>query len=284
MLAPTSVASPAAAAGRRSKPRARRLRVEGTRHPFSTSTLSTSTAARALPATAAGLATLVGGSILPFFPTGWTLGLALAAALAAATRPRLGLALALAAPIFPLGNLSLGLALLYTAIAAAWLALSWREARTGLAFLAGPLLAPVGLLGLVPLALQPVKGSSRRALHAIAAVGVAAIAAGMRGASLPFGATVTTPDLAGLESPVEAARVLLDALPPTVGLEALALAAIAVAIPFATSLWRIAGLGAGALVTTLLVAPTAPALPLIAAVWLTCAALAWRHERQSRSD
>ena len=68
------------------------------------------------------------------------------------------------------------------------------------------------------------------------------------------------------------------------GLEALALAAIAVAIPFATSLWRIAGLGAGALATTLLVAPTAPALPLIAAVWLTCAALAWRHERQSRSD
>jgi serine/threonine-protein kinase len=278
-----------AAAGRRSKPRTRRLRVGATKSPVSTSALSTkafstSTAARALPAAAAGLATLVGSSILPFFPTGWTLALALAAALAAATRPRLGLALALAAPVFPLGNLSLGLALLYTAVAAGWLALSWREAHTGLAFLAGPLLAPLGLLGLVPLALQPVKGSSRRALHAIAAVGVAAIAAGMRGASLPFGATVTTPDLAGLESPVEAARVLLDALPPTVGLEALALAAIAVAIPFATSLWRIAGLGAGALVTTLLVAPTAPALPLIAAAWLTCAALAWRHERQSRSD
>ena len=154
-----------AAAGRRSKPRARRLRVGAPQRPVSTSALSTkalstSTAARALPAAAAGLATLVGGSILPFFPTGWTLALALAAALAAATRPRLGLAIALAAPVFPLGNLSLGLALLYTATAAAWLALSWREARTGLAFLAGPLLAPLGLLALVPLALQPVRGSS----------------------------------------------------------------------------------------------------------------------------
>ena len=119
---------------------------------------------------------------------------------------------------------------------------------------------------------------------AIAATATAAIAAGMRGASLPFGTSVKSPEIAGLESPVEAARVLIGALPPTVALEALVLAAIAVAIPFATSLWRIACLGAGALVATLLVAPTAPALPLIAAVWLTCAALAWRHERQSRSD
>ncbi len=106
----------------------------------------------------------------------------------------------------------------------------------------------------------------------------------MRGTSLPFGTTASTPDLAGVESPVEAARILLGALPPAVGLEALALAAIAVAIPFATSLWRIAALGAGALATTLLLAPTAPALPLIAAAWLTCGALAWRHERRSRSD
>ena len=38
--------------------------------------------------------------------------------------------------------------------------------------------------------------------------------------------------------------------------------------------WRIAGLGAGALAATLLAAPAAPALPLVAAVWLTCAGLA----------
>jgi len=262
-----------ASAGRRRKPVRTKLQVGATQSPFAASTF-----ARALPAGAAGLATLVGGSILPFFPSGWTLALALAAALTAAFRPRAGLALALAAPVLPLGNLSLGLALLYGAVAAGWLALAWRDARTGLGFLAGPLLAPVGLIALVPLAVQPVRGSARRAFQAVAAVGVAALAAGMRGTSLPFGTAAPTPDLAGLESPVDAARVLLAALPPVVGLEALALAAVAVAIPHATSLWRIAGLGAGMLAATLLLAPAAATLPLVAAVWLTCVALAWRHE------
>ncbi|MBA2297597.1 MAG: hypothetical protein H0W14_06115, partial [Actinobacteria bacterium] len=62
-------------------------------------------------------------------------------------------------------------------------------------------------------------------------------------------------------------------------LEALALALVAVAIPWATSPWRIAGLGAGAVTTTLLLAPSAASLPLVAAAWLTCAAVAWRHGR-----
>ena len=257
---------------RRRGPRRPVLRVGAIPSPF-----AAASPARAVSAGAAGLATLVGGSVLPFFPVGWTFALALAAASLAAFRPRAGLALALAAPIFPLGNLSLGLALLYGALAVGWLALSWRDARTGLAFLAGPLLAPVGLIALVPLAVQPVRGATQRAFQAVAAVGVAAIAAGMRGAALPFGGTVPAPDLAGLESPIEAARVLLGALPPVVGLEALALAAAAVAIPYATDLWRIAALGAGLLTATLLLAPAAPAVPLVAAAWLTCAALAWRR-------
>jgi len=265
-----------AAAGRRRKQSRSRpkIRVEARESPFAAGLL-----ARALPAGAAGLATLVGSSILPFFPAGWSLALGLGAALAASAYPRIGLALALAAPLFPLGNLSLGLALLYGGVAAAWLALCWHEARTGLAFLAGPLLAPIGAIALVPLAVQPVRGSARRALQAAAAVVVAAIAAGLRGASLPFGATAPSPDLTGVESPLEAARVLLEALPPVLGLEALALALVAVAIPWATSPWRIAGLGAGAVTTTLLLAPSAAALPLVAAAWLTCAAVAWRHGR-----
>ncbi|MBA3244017.1 MAG: serine/threonine protein kinase [Actinobacteria bacterium] len=268
-----------AAAGRRRKSRNRRLSVGATQRPFAVGRL-----ARLVPAAATGLATLAGGSFLPFFPAGWTLAIALAAALAAIVRPRAALALALAAPILPLGNLSLGLALLYGGFAASWLALAWREPRSGLAFLAGPLLAPLGLIALVPLAVQTVRGHVERALQVVAAVGLASVAAGARGASLPFGGTAETPQLAGLESPVDAARTLLDVLPPMLGLEALALAAVAVAIPWATSLWRIAALGAAALAALLLLAPTAPAIPLVATVWLTCAALTWRHEHQTRSD
>ncbi len=284
-----------AAAGRRSKARNRirrrrawpaRARVEAPARPVAARPVAERlragiSLAQALPAAAAGVATLVGAGFLPFYPAGWALALGLAAAAATLARPRAGLALALAAPIFPLGNLSLGLAILYTGLAAGWLALSWRDARSGLAFLAGPLLAPFGLIALVPLAVQPVPGSVRRALHAVAAVGAAAIAAGLRGTTLPFGTSVSTPELAGLESPVEAARALLAALPPELALEAAALAAVAVAIPYATSLWRIALLGAGALATTLLLAPSAAALPLVAAAWLICAALAWRHEQEA---
>jgi len=234
--------------------------------------------ARFVPPAAAAAATLVAGSALPFFPTGWTFGLAALAALTTLRSPRAGLALALATPVFPLGNLALGLALLYAACAGGWLLVMWRDARAGLAFLAGPLLAPVGLIGLVPLAVQPVRGHARRALQAVAAVAVAALAAGLRGGELPFGVETPVLDVAGLESPVEVARALLASVPPALGLEALALAATAVAIPYARGLWRISGLGAALLSGTLLLGPTTPAVPLIAAAWLTCAALAWRHE------
>ena len=233
--------------------------------------------ARYAPPLAAAGATLVGGSALPFFPTGWTVALAALAALATLRNPRAGLALALAAPVLPLGNLALGLAYLYGAVAAAWLALSWRDARAGLSFLAGPLLAPLGLIGLVPLAVQAARGPVRRALQALAAVAVAAIAAGVRGSDLPLGAAAPAPGLAGLESPVEVAGVLLGAIPPALGLVALLLAAVAAAIPYARGLWPIAGLGSVLLAGPLLLAPGAAALPLVATAWLACAALAWRH-------
>ena len=47
---------------------------------------------------------------------------------------------------------------------------SWRDARWGLLFLAGPLLAPLGLLALVPLVVQPARGTVRRAAQAALAV------------------------------------------------------------------------------------------------------------------
>ena len=96
----------------------------------------TSLAERGLPAAAAFATTLVGATMLPFFPAFWAPAFALAAGALAVRSPRAGLALALAAPVLPLGNVALGLALLYGAIALGWLVLSWGDARSGLAFLA----------------------------------------------------------------------------------------------------------------------------------------------------
>jgi serine/threonine-protein kinase len=231
------------------------------------------------PAALAGAAALAGGTALPFYPTGWAPALAVVAAAAAVRVPRLGLGLALAAPVLPLGNLALGLALVYGAVAVCWLALAWRDARTGLLFLAGPLLAPLGLLALIPVAVLAARGAVRRAAQALAAVAVAAVAMGLRGVELPFAQGRPEPlDIAGSESVVETVGALAGAVPPGLALEGLALAAIAVALPHARTPWRIAGLGAGALAATLLAAPAAPALPLVVAVWLTCAGLVLNSE------
>ena len=60
-------------------------------------------------------------ALLPFYPHGVAIGLAAAAALAGLAEPRIGLALALAVPVLPAGNVSLGLAFVYLAVAVAWL-------------------------------------------------------------------------------------------------------------------------------------------------------------------
>ena len=234
---------------------------------------------RLAPAAATGVAAGAGAALLPFYPSGAALAIGVVAATVTLRAPRAGLALALAAPVFPLGNVALGLALAYGAVALAWLALFWRDARFGLAFLAGPLLAPLGLLALVPVAVAGSRGLGRRAAQALAAVAVAAVSAGVRGWDLPFRQGAVPPvDLAGTESVVTAATTVIEAVPAGLALEALALAAVAVALPYARTPWRIAGLGAGALAATLLAAPAAPALPLVAAVWLTCAGLVLKSE------
>src|SRR5207248_7312654 len=87
---------------------------------------------RVLPALAAALFAGWTASALPFYPTGWPFGLAAVAAAFAALAPRAGLALALVVPLFPLGNVSLGLAIVYGVAAGAWLVLNWRDARSGL--------------------------------------------------------------------------------------------------------------------------------------------------------
>jgi serine/threonine-protein kinase len=231
----------------------------------------------------AGLATLVaawGASALPFYPAGWAAGIATLAGVTSLVRIRAGTAVALAAPVLPLGNLSLGLALLYSGVALLWLGLVWREPRTGLAFAVGPLLGPLGALGLMPLAAAAARSPARRAALAAAGVLAAVLVAGMHGAPLPL--TGATPPsglgLAGSENPLAVAAALHDALGahPGILLAAAALAGAAALLPLARDRgpWGIAVLGSALLAVTLLVSPELAALPLVAATWATCAVLA----------
>jgi hypothetical protein len=260
-----------AAAPRRARGRSRTIAM-----PEPSADLARRIGAAALAGVFAGWA----ASSLPFYPHAFVLVLALGVAALTAARARLGLAAALAVPILPLGNISSGLAVLYAFFALGWLVLSWREPRGGLLFALGPLLAPLAALGLVPLAVSGLRAAPRRALQAAAAVVAAAIAAGLRGAALPF--TGAPPPLgvgvAGAGDPIDVAGSLTRALTahPVLLLEAAAFAVVAVAVPYARARgrWGAAGLGAAMLSLTLLVAPAASATPLVVAAWLTAIVLA----------
>ncbi|HET8529066.1 MAG TPA: serine/threonine-protein kinase [Gaiellaceae bacterium] len=242
-------------------------------------------APRALAAGLAAAFAALAAAGLPFYPGSWTLPLAVLAALAAALRPRLGLALALAVPVLPLGNVSLGLAVLYGSLALAWLVLAWREPHAGLLFALGPLLAPVAALGLVPLAAGLLRAWPRRAAQAALAVPLAALAAGLRGNELPLvgGRPPLGLGVAGANDPLDVAGTLLRVAGahPALLAESLAFAALAVAVPYARDRgrWGAAGLGAAMLVLTVLAVPSAHAAPLAAAAWLTAAALVGLRRR-----
>jgi hypothetical protein len=228
-------------------------------------------------------ATLAGWSAwaLPFFPTGWPFGFAALAAGASVVNARVGLAFALVVPILPLGNLALGAAVLYAFVAVALLAVMWREPERGLLFSLGAFLAPIAGLGLVPLAVLAVRSPMRRAVQAAAAVLVAGVVAGVRGAPLPFDGS-SAPDLgiAANGDPLTVLGSVWGALlsRPALAVEAVVLTAVAVLLPFARArgLWAVAGLGAAFLAAAVLLAPGVAAAPLVVAVWATCLAVAVR--------
>jgi hypothetical protein len=255
---------------------AERLRRRKTRSTIPTSRVPLHLVAPAAAALFAGWTT----ATLPFFPQLFVPLLAVLAGALTLVRPRLGLAFTLAVPVLPLGNVSSGLAFLYAAVACCWLGFSWRAPRTGLCLVLGPLLAPVLALGLLPLAAQAIGGRARRAVQVAAAVLLAALAAGIRHAPLPFTGAEPPKGLgiAGSGDPFAVATALLRALEahPALLLEAVVLAAAAVVLPLARErgIWAIAGLGAGLIALTLLPAPTVAATPLVLAAWATCAALA----------
>jgi len=222
----------------------------------------------------AGLAALFAGVatwLLPFFPAGWPFLLGALVALAALLSPRAGLALGLAAPVLPLGNASLGLALAYSAFAALWLALFWRDPRSSFLFLAGPALAAFQALPLLTVAFSDARGVLRRSALAGAGALTAAAVAGIRtGESL---------DLHATSSPREAVAGVTSYLAgsPEIWVGAAVLAAATMAVPFARNrgLWGIAAWGAAFLAAGLIGPGGAVgAFPLVLWVWVAVAILA----------
>ena len=235
-------------------------------------------------ALAAGFAALA-ATLFPFFPTSLVAALAALTALASFVDPRAGLALALAVPALGLGDVSLGLALCYLPAAAVLLAISWRDARHGLLFVFGPLLALVGALALVPLVAERASGPLRRFLQGALAVLLAALVAGMRGTALPLSGTEAPPlglGLMGSDDAIAVAGALGRALAahPTVPALAVVVGLAAATLPAARGrgLWGAAAyaaaLMAGGLVAPSLVGGDVSVLPVVLCAWATAAILA----------
>ena len=209
---------------------------------------------------------------VPFFPAGWPLVLAAVVAATTFVRERLGIALALAVPIFPIGNFSSGAALLYTALAATLLAVTWREPRATLLFAFGPLLAPLFAVALLPVAAVRIGSGFRRGLVAALGVLTAAVVAGIEHGTLPLvgGAAPLGKGLRGADGMLGAAGTLAHdaAAHPALLLETALLAAVAVALPHVIGRglrWSV-GLGAAMLAATLLALPAGAPFSLYAAL------------------
>ncbi len=236
-------------------------------------------ASRAAPAALAALWTGWITATLPFYPASWPAGIAAAAAALAFLRPRAGLATALGIALFPLANISLGLALAYAFVALGWLALFWRSPKFGLAFAVGPVLATVGLLPLAPILVQTVPGRARKAYTTAMAVLVAAAVAGFRHGTLPFTDQPAPLGLgiAGSDRPGAVASAIWQFLTvhPTLITEAVVLAGAAMALPLVRRKgpWPAVFYGAALLAATTLLAPTSTVIPLVVAAWISAAAL-----------
>ena len=222
----------------------------------------------------AGLSALFAGAtawMLPFFPSGWPFLLGALVAMAALASPNAGLALALAVPVLPLGNASLGLAVAYSAFAALWLGLFWRDPRSSFLFLAGPVFAAFQALPLVTVAFPDARGVLRRGALAAAAALSAGAVAGIRSGE--------TLDLHATSSPREALAALSDYLSasPEIWIGAVVLTAATLAVPFARrrGLWGIAAWGSAFLAAALIgTGGAVGAFPLVLWVWLAAAILA----------
>lgn len=236
---------------------------------------------RLVPAGLAAASVVIGATLLPFWTPGLIVLLSVVAALTTLRSPRLGLALALFVPVFPLGNVAQAAAVAYAALAALWLAVWWRDARSGLLFIAGPVLAMVGAIALLPLAVQPARGRARRALLALIGVFAAVAVVGLRGGELPLTkARISNLGIDGSASVTAVVGPVVALLQDNPWFAALAvvLAASAAFLPSARQrgFGGIAILGACQIGLILFLAPALPALPIVLWTLVLCAILAAR--------
>ena len=234
---------------------------------------------RVAPIGLAVVAAALGATLLPFWPSALVVAIAIGAGLAAWLDPRVGLLVALAAPVFPLGNYAQSAALLYGAFALGWLVLCWRDARYGLLFVCGPLLAGAGMLALVPLAVQPARGMVRRVSQAAVAILAALLVAGVADDELPLVNRPAEPLGIGPLDPLSEAAIAvwgtMTGYP--VALAGIVVAATAAAVlPSARDRSRYGVAAVGAALTVLSVAAGAAVVSTIVVVlvWSIAAAVA----------
>jgi hypothetical protein len=157
-------------------------------------------------------------------------------------------------------------------LAAAWLLVTWREPRATLLVALGPLLAPLAVLGLLPLATTRVAAGFRRALAVALGVVTAAFVAGISHAALPLvgGAAPRVAGVGGSTGPLDVAGSLARAAAaqPHLLVEGAALALVAFLLPHlrGRGLWPAAGLGAAMLGLTVLALPSGAPLLLVASL------------------
>jgi hypothetical protein len=199
--------------------------------------------------------------------------LAALTALVALAVPRAGFALALAMPLLPLGNLSLGLALVYAAFAVGWFLFFAKESRFGLLFLLGPAVAPAQAMMLLPALLRNVGGPVRRGLLVAAAVPAAAVVAGLTRDPLPFTGEDAPRSLgiAASSDPGDTLDALVSFLAarPAIWIEAVVLVAAVVTAPYVSRwrYWGVSGWGV-AFFTAALLAPMGAVSAFPAALWI----------------
>jgi len=249
---------------------AKALRKSGRRGDGDAVDTAVAVATRFAPPALAAVYAGASATLLPFFPAHWPAAIAALTAATTTLAPRLGIALALAAPVLPLGNVSLALAVLYAAAATVWLALHLRRPEDSPYVALGPLLGP--LTALLPLAYVRTRSAFVRGVGAGTAVYLAEAVRAIRAGPIALG-------LPEARDPLAAAGALARATSTTVAIEAAAMALAAIALPYAARRgpWGIAAWGAAALALSLL---PVPFLPLAAAVWLTCGVLTIRSLRE----
>ena len=215
----------------------------------------------------------------PFYPAHAQIPLAILAATVSFSRPRMGNALTLVLLLLPLGNYSLGLALVFAVAATGWLAFTWRSPHLAQLPILGPLAVACGGLFLLPLVVLRVRGSARRMVFVFAAFALALIVAGTGGQPLPL-TNADPPRGLGIEGSTDTtaivgvlARTLIER--PALLVEGCLLALVAALLPLAhrRGRWGSAGLAGAMIAIGLLPFPGVAATPVLAGAWLTALTL-----------